>query len=93
LTGAQIQRFGGGALHLADGRQIACDAIVVGIGADPCDELAREAGLTCERGIVVDTQARTSDPAIYAIGDVTWRPMPLYGQRMFRLESVPNALE
>ena len=93
LTGAQIQRFDRGALHLADARDIPCDAVVVGIGADPCDELAREAGLTCERGIVVDTEARTSDPSIFAIGDVTWRPMPLYGHRMFRLESVPNALE
>jgi len=93
LIGAQIQRFDAGALHLADGRDIPCDAVVVGIGADPCDELAREGGLTCERGIVVDTEARTSDPSIFAIGDVTWRPMPLYGHRMFRLESVPNALE
>jgi len=93
LTGAQIQRFDAGALHLADGRDIPCDAVVVGIGADPCDELAREAGLTCEQGIVVDIEARTSDPSIFAIGDATWRPMPLYGHRMFRLESVPNALE
>lgn len=93
LTGAQIQRFHDQALHLADGREIGCDQIVVGIGADPRDRLAREAGLTCERGIVVDTEARTSDPYIFAIGDVTWRPMPLYGHRMFRLESVPNALE
>jgi 3-phenylpropionate/trans-cinnamate dioxygenase ferredoxin reductase subunit len=93
LTGAQIQRFHDHALHLADGRAIGCDQIVVGIGADPRDKLAREAGLTCERGIVVDTEARTSDPHIFAIGDVTWRPMPLYGHRMFRLESVPNALE
>jgi len=93
LTGAQIQRFHDNALHLADGREIACDQIVVGIGADPRDDLARQAGLTCERGIVVDTDARSSDPNIFAIGDVTWRPMPLYGHRMFRLESVPNALE
>jgi 3-phenylpropionate/trans-cinnamate dioxygenase ferredoxin reductase subunit len=93
LTGAQIQRFQDNALHLADGREIACDEIVVGIGADPRDGLARDAGLACERGIVVDTNARTSDPTIFAIGDVTWRPMPLYGHRMFRLESVPNALE
>jgi 3-phenylpropionate/trans-cinnamate dioxygenase ferredoxin reductase subunit len=93
LTGAQIQRFHDSALHLADGREIACDEIVIGIGADPRDELARDAGLTCERGVVVDIQARTSDPDIFAIGDVTLRPMPLYGHRMFRLESVPNALE
>ena len=43
--------------------------------------------------MVVDHQARTSDPAIFAIGDVTWRPLPLYEDRSFRLESVPNALE
>jgi 3-phenylpropionate/trans-cinnamate dioxygenase ferredoxin reductase component len=42
--------------------------------------------------VVVDLQARTSDPSIFAIGDVTHRPLPLY-DRMFRLESVPNALE
>ena len=42
--------------------------------------------------MVVDLEARTTDPAIYAIGDVTHRPLPLY-ERMFRLESVPNALE
>jgi 3-phenylpropionate/trans-cinnamate dioxygenase ferredoxin reductase subunit len=42
--------------------------------------------------VVVDADARTSDPAIFAIGDVAHRPMPIYG-RMFRMESVPNALE
>ena len=92
-TGVQILAVEDKAVRLADGREIACTAVLAGIGADPADELAREAGLTCERGIVVDEDARTSDPAIFAIGDATWRPMPLYGHRMFRLESVPNALE
>jgi len=77
---------------LADGRTIACDAVVVGVGAHPNDELAKDAGLETARGIVVDLAARTSDPAIFAIGDVAHRPMPIYG-RMFRMESVPNALE
>lgn len=77
---------------LADGRTIACDAAVVGVGAQPNDELAKDAGLETARGIVVDLDARTSDPAIFAIGDVAHRPMPIYG-RMFRMESVPNALE
>jgi 3-phenylpropionate/trans-cinnamate dioxygenase ferredoxin reductase subunit len=77
---------------LADGRTIACDAVVVGVGAAPNDELARDAGLEVARGVVVDLDARTSDPAIFAIGDVAHRPMPIYG-RMFRMESVPNALE
>ena len=79
-------------VRLADGRVIACDAALVGVGAIPNDELAREAGLDCANGIVVDGEARTSDPAIFAIGDITWRPLPLYDRRV-RLESVPNALE
>lgn len=79
-------------VRLADGRLVGCDAVVVGVGAHPNDEIAREAGLECTRGIVVDLEARTSDPAVFAIGDVTSRPMPLY-DRMFRPESVPSALE
>jgi 3-phenylpropionate/trans-cinnamate dioxygenase ferredoxin reductase subunit len=77
---------------MADGRTVACDAVVVGVGATPNDELAREAGLDTARGVVVDLETRTSDPAIFAIGDVAHRPMPIY-DRMFRMESVPNALE
>jgi 3-phenylpropionate/trans-cinnamate dioxygenase ferredoxin reductase subunit len=79
-------------IRLTDGRLVACDAALVGVGAIPNAELARDAGLECVDGVVVDLEARTSDPAIFAIGDVTHRPMPLY-DRMFRLESVPNALE
>ena len=56
------------------------------------EELARDAGLACDGGIVVDLAARTADPLIHAIGDCTHRPLPLY-ERMGRLESVPNALE
>jgi 3-phenylpropionate/trans-cinnamate dioxygenase ferredoxin reductase subunit len=99
LTGAQaveVRKGVGGHVEtavLADGREIACDIILVGVGAMACAELARDAGLTCEAGIVVDEACRTSDPSIWAIGDVTWRPMPLYGGRRHRLESVPNALE
>jgi 3-phenylpropionate/trans-cinnamate dioxygenase ferredoxin reductase subunit len=81
-----------GAVRLADGRVIACDAALVGVGAAPNQELAAAAGLVCDDGIVVDGAARTSDPSIYAIGDCTRRPLPLY-DRMWRLESVPNVLE
>ena len=77
---------------LADGRTIPCDTVVVGVGAVPNDELAVAAGLEVGGGILVDLEARTSDPAILAIGDVTRRPMPIY-DRLFRMESVPNALE
>lgn len=77
---------------LADGRVLPCDVAVLGVGATPNDEIATEAGLETARGIVVDLEGRTSDPAIFAIGDVAHRPLPLY-DRMHRLESVPNALE
>lgn len=79
-------------VRLKDGRVLSCDAALVGIGAIANVELAKDAGLECTGGVVVDLNARTADPHVYAIGDVTHRPMPLY-DRMFRLESVPNALE
>jgi 3-phenylpropionate/trans-cinnamate dioxygenase ferredoxin reductase subunit len=79
-------------VRLADGRVIPCDAALIGVGGVPNEELARDAGLACDGGIVVDLDARTSDPDIYAIGDCTKRPLPLYNRTM-RLESVPNALE
>jgi 3-phenylpropionate/trans-cinnamate dioxygenase ferredoxin reductase subunit len=63
------------------------------VGAVPNQELAEAAGLHCDDGVVVDLEARTSDPAIFAIGDCTRRPLPTYGHRLHRLESVPNALE
>jgi 3-phenylpropionate/trans-cinnamate dioxygenase ferredoxin reductase subunit len=97
MTGADVAGFVGRAgavtgVQLADGSTIACDVALVGVGAIPNVELARDAGLDCADGVVVDLTAVTSDPAIFAIGDVTHRPMPLY-DRKFRLESVPNALE
>jgi 3-phenylpropionate/trans-cinnamate dioxygenase ferredoxin reductase component len=79
-------------VRLADGTSLPCDTVLIGVGAAPDDALARAAGLTCDDGIIVDLAARTSDERIYAIGDCTRRPLPLYG-RSFRLESVPNALE
>jgi 3-phenylpropionate/trans-cinnamate dioxygenase ferredoxin reductase subunit len=79
-------------VKLDDGRTVACDAALIGVGAAPNDEIARDAGLETARGVVVDLEARTGDPSVFAIGDVTHRPMPIY-DRMFRMESVPNALE
>jgi len=79
-------------VRFTDGRVVACDVALVGVGAIPNDELAKDAGLDCTNGVVVDLEARTADPHIFAIGDVTHRPLPLY-DRHFRLESVPNALE
>lgn len=78
--------------ELSDGQQLAIDLVLVGIGVTPCDSLAREAGIACENGVLVDEDARTCDPNIYAIGDCSVRPLLHYG-RTGRLESVHNALE
>lgn len=93
LTSAEVTEFEASGVRLADGRLIEADAVLVGVGAAACEQLAASAGLTCENGVVVDETARTSDTAIWAIGDVTWRPIPMHGGLRHRLESVPNALE
>ncbi len=80
------------AVLCADGSRLAADLVVVGIGLLANTELAAEAGLQVDNGILVDEHAQTSDPHIYAAGDCTNPPNALLGRRL-RLESVPNALE
>lgn len=92
LTGAEVTGFEDGGVRLADGPLIEADAVLVGVGALAHDGLAAAAGLVCDNGVVVDETALTSDPAIYALGDMTHRPVPVH-DGAFRLESVPNALE
>jgi 3-phenylpropionate/trans-cinnamate dioxygenase ferredoxin reductase subunit len=79
-------------VHCADGSSHPADLLVVGVGARAASELASEAGLACDNGILVDEYCRTSDPAIFAAGDCTNHPSPRYGRRV-RLESVDNAFE
>ncbi|MFI4914563.1 MAG: NAD(P)/FAD-dependent oxidoreductase [Steroidobacterales bacterium] len=79
------------AVCTADGAEYAAGCVVVGIGVLPDDRLAAAAGLACERGIIVDDCARSSDPAIVAAGDCTARRLPDGG--LLRLESVQNAVE
>lgn len=76
--------------ELSDGRTIAADLAVVGIGVAPNAGLAEAAGLTVDDGIVVDAFGRTSDPDILAVGDCARFP---YGDRLIRLESVQNAFD
>jgi 3-phenylpropionate/trans-cinnamate dioxygenase ferredoxin reductase subunit len=76
----------------ADGSSYAADLVIVGVGAVATTELASNAGLTCDNGIVVDEYCRTSDAVIYAAGDCTNHPSPRFGRRV-RLESVDNAFE
>ena len=95
-TGIGIDCFEGSdkvtGVRCSDGTLLPADLIVVGIGVLPNIELAQEAGLEIDNGIVVDEFARTQDPDIVSVGDVTNHPNAIYDIRL-RLESVPNATE
>lgn len=93
VTGAEVTAVAKDGVTLADGSVVRADAVLIGVGAMAGDGLARSAGLRCDDGVVVDDQARTSDPAVFAVGDMTRRPIPVHGGLHHRLESVPNALE
>ncbi|WP_017931792.1 NAD(P)/FAD-dependent oxidoreductase [Robiginitomaculum antarcticum] len=68
------------------------DMVIIGIGIIPNVELAQTAGLKIGDGIEVNEFCQTSDPDIYAAGDVSWHYNPIYNTHI-RLESVPNAIE
>lgn len=76
----------------ADGSTIKTDIIVLGVGIKVNQQLASDAGLKVGDGIEVDEFCRTTDPAIYAIGDCSWHFNPSY-DRHLRLESVQNATD
>lgn len=75
-----------------DEQAFPADLVVVGIGIIPNVELAQDAGIDCDNGIVVDERCRTSAANVFAAGDCTNHPNPLLKRRL-RLESVPNAME
>jgi len=79
------------AVRTADGQLHPAGCVLVGVGVNPDDSLASAAGLECERGIIVDDCARSSDPLIVAAGDCTARR--LADGSLLRLESVQNAVE
>jgi 3-phenylpropionate/trans-cinnamate dioxygenase ferredoxin reductase subunit len=76
--------------RLSDGREVAADFVVVGVGIAPDTALAQAAGLALDNGIATDEFGRTSDPAIWAAGDCA--SFPHQGGRI-RLESVGNAID
>ena len=78
-------------LRLADGTIISADAVVVGVGVTPDVALAEAAGLAVDNGVLVDAALRTSDPDIYAVGDIANHDHPLLGQRI-RVEHWATAL-
>lgn len=94
-TGVQIAGLEqqGDAIHVKlVGGDVEGDLVIVGIGLIANTELASDAGLEVDNGIVVDEFTRTSDPDIHAAGDCTFHPSEFLGRRV-RLESVQNAME
>jgi 3-phenylpropionate/trans-cinnamate dioxygenase ferredoxin reductase component len=95
LLGRGVEAFEGdrgvARVRLSDGAHVECDFAVVGVGVVPRSELARDAGLSVDNGIVVDEQLLTSAPNIYAAGDVAnaWHP---FHERRIRVEHWANAL-
>jgi 3-phenylpropionate/trans-cinnamate dioxygenase ferredoxin reductase subunit len=78
--GVEVEAFAGHRhveeVVLTDGRRLPAQTVVVGVGVDPQVSLARGAGLRCDGGIVVDRYGRTSDPWVFAAGDVARQPHP-----------------
>lgn len=90
LSAGAVDITSTGLLTAAHG-PIRADIVVVGIGVAPNSELAATAGLECADGIVVDAHARTSDPSIFAVGDVARYPDP-FGEGMRRCENWRHAI-
>jgi len=88
---AEIDGYGKVAsVVLEDDEPVPADVVVIGIGILPNVELAEEAGIACENGITVDEFGRTSDPHVWAAGDVANQPNAFLDRRV-RLESYQNA--
>ena len=93
--GATVTEFRGTeqvtAVVTDDGHEITAEVVIVGVGARPNTELAEQAGLAVDNGVLVDQALRTEDPDVYAAGDVANAVNPLYGVRI-RVEHWANAV-
>jgi 3-phenylpropionate/trans-cinnamate dioxygenase ferredoxin reductase subunit len=93
-TGVSELRASGGhvaAVATSEGEELPADVVIVGVGIRPNVELAQWAGLTVDDGVVTDELLRTSDPDVYAAGDVASSLNPMLGRRI-RVEHWANAL-
>ncbi|MEV6430276.1 FAD-dependent oxidoreductase [Nocardia sp. NPDC051463] len=78
-------------VRLGDGSVVDADAVLVAVGARPNIELAADAGLAVEGGVLVDASLATSDPDIVAVGDIAEQQHPVLGRRI-RVEHWATAL-
>ena len=79
-------------VRLADGGVAAADLVIVGVGVVPNVDLARDAGIAVDDGIVIDAHGRTDDPNVFAAGDCASSVVARYDRRL-RLECVSSAVE
>ncbi len=91
VTGIEPAADGGAAVRLGDGALVPADLVIVGVGIEPNTALADDAGLRVDNGIVVDEHLRSSDPDIFAAGDVANAYHPVL-RRQLRVEHWANAL-
>jgi 3-phenylpropionate/trans-cinnamate dioxygenase ferredoxin reductase component len=87
---AKVAEITPAGVRLADGEVVEADAVVFGVGVRPRTDLAEAAGLDVDNGVLVDKALRTSDPDIYAIGDIANQDHPLLGR--VRVEHWATAL-
>jgi 3-phenylpropionate/trans-cinnamate dioxygenase ferredoxin reductase subunit len=78
-------------VRLGDGTVLPADAVIIGVGATPNLELAKDAGLDVDNGVLVDERLVSSDPDIAAVGDIAAHQHPTLGARV-RVEHWANAL-
>jgi NADPH-dependent 2,4-dienoyl-CoA reductase/sulfur reductase-like enzyme len=90
--GAKVQELTDHRVALADGTTLAADAVLIAVGVRPNSELAEQAGLSVDDGVLVDSRLRTDDPDIFAVGDVANVDHPLLRTRV-RVEHWANALD
>jgi NADPH-dependent 2,4-dienoyl-CoA reductase/sulfur reductase-like enzyme len=88
---ARIAEVTPSGVRLAGGEHLDADAVVLGVGVRPRTGLAEAAGLAVDNGVLVDSALRTSDPAVYAVGDIANHDHPLLGRRI-RVEHWATAL-
>jgi len=94
--GAGISSFNGNdgrltGVTLSYGEEVPADLAIIGVGIEPVTDLAVAGGLTVDNGVVTDERLRTSDPDVYAAGDVASSHHPILGHRL-RVEHWANAL-
>ena len=91
LTGISVAKIETNKVVFSDGREIASDIVIAGIGASPRIGLAEQAGLSLDNGIACNSYLQTSDSNIYAVGDCCSFPHPVFENRRLRLEAWRNA--